>query len=417
MTDTAIDEGRRTDVPAAVVPHVLIVDDEEAVAEEVAAGLCSLGFLVRYVTSPQQALSILRDDASITVLVSDIRMPGCSGLELAQAALGARTDKDALSVVLITANANITDALEALRQGVSDFVRKPFRRDEIGKAVLNAHKQALDRRRSALLRTAMQARIAEMVNENAALSSRLVLTDVSQSEIEKSLAEVLTSRTQFLTLVSHELRTPLVPIIGFSELLASGSITDPAQVRDYAGSIHEAGRSQLRLIDNILLLARLSAGELMSTPEDIGPGTIVEAAMAEFPAAVAQGLIVNESAQSPGPNVVADRGQACRALAQLLTNALRYATPASPVEVSIQEAEGEVRIDVVDRGPGIPQHMEAAVGMPFVQGEMSRNRQHGGLGLGLAIAARLAAIQGGRLAVTSRSGGGTVASLVLLRSI
>jgi signal transduction histidine kinase len=416
MREAAIDEAERTEASALAVPQVLVVDDEKTVADEVAAGLRSLGFVVRYVTSPQQALAVLRDDPGVTVLVSDIRMPGCSGLELAHAALDGRADKDALSVVLITANANIADALEALRQGVSDFVRKPFRRDEIGKAVLRAHQHAIERRRSAHLRTAMQARIAAMVNENAALSARLLLADDAQSEIEKSLTDALTSRTQFLSLVSHELRTPLVPIIGFSELLASGSITDVAQVREYASTIHEAGRSQLRLIDNILLLTQLSAGELMSLPEDLDPSAIIAAALAEFPGAAGQCLIVNCTAQETRLGVMADRRQASQALAQLITNALRYATPASPVEITVHGTERNVRIDVTDRGPGIPQHMEAALGMPFMQGEMSRSRSHGGLGLGLAIAARLAAIQGGSLAIAPRPTGGTVASLVLLRS-
>lgn len=416
MTEAAVDEAERTEASAVAVPQVLVVDDEETVADEVTAGLRSLGFVVRYVTSPQQALAVLRDDPGVTVLVSDIRMPGCSGLELAHVAQDGRADKDALSVVLITANANIADALEALRQGVSDFVRKPFRRDEIGKAVLRAHQQAVDRRRSAHLRTAVQARMAAMVNENAALSSRLMLADVPQSEVEKNLADDLTSRTQFLTLVSHELRTPLVPIIGFSELLASGSITDVAQVREYAGTIHEAGRSQLRLIDNMLLLTQLSAGQLMALPESLDPAAIIAAALAEFPGAVGQRLIVNCAAQDTGLGVMADRRQASQALAQLITNALRYATPTGPVEITVHGTERDLRIDVTDQGPGIPQHMEAALGMPFMQGEMSLNRSHGGLGLGLAIAARLAAIQGGSLAIASRPTGGTVASLVLLRS-
>ena len=416
MREATVDEAERSEASAVAVPQVLVVDDEETVADEVTAGLRSLGFVVRYVTSPQQALAVLRDDQGVTVLVSDIRMPGCSGLELAQAALDGRADKDALSVVLITANANIADALEALRQGVSDFVRKPFRRDEIGKAVLRAHQQAVDRRRSTHLRTAMQARMAAMVNENAALSSRLMLADVPQSEVEKSLADALTSRTQFLTLVSHELRTPLVLIIGFSELLASSSITDFAQVREYASTIHEAGRGQLRLIDNMLLLTQLSAGELIPLPESLDPAAIIAAALAEFPGSVGQRLIVNCAAQDTGLGVMADRRQASQALAQLITNALRYATPTGPAEITVHGTERDVRIDVTDQGPGIPQHIEAALGMPFMQGEMSLNRSHGGLGLGLAIAARLAAIQGGSLAIASRPTGGTVASLVLLRS-
>lgn len=415
MTEVLLDEADGHPADAAGIPQVLVVDDEADVAEEVAAGLRSLGFAARFDTSPQQTLATLRADAGITVLVSDIRMPGCSGLELAQAALSGRTDADALSVVLITANANISDALQALRQGVADFVRKPFRRDEIGKAVLRAHEQATVRRRMARKRFALRARIAEMVNENAALSSRLSSMGVPGLEIQKTLADALGSRTQFLTLVSHELRTPLVPILGFSELLASGAVTDVAQVREYAGLIHEAGQNQMRLIDSILMLTRLHAGELAPTPEDLDPAAIVEAAIAEFPDAVNQGLIVIGPPEAPGLSVTADRRQATQALAHLLSNAMHYAAPATPVEIAVQGTDRDVSIAVSDLGPGIPRHMESAAGIPFVQGEMSFSRSQQGLGLGLAIATRLIAIQGGRLTVGARPGGGTIAALIFPR--
>ena len=411
MNNVPTDAGMEASGP----PRVLVVDDEETAAEEVSAGLRSLGCAVSFTTSAERAREILRADRGITVLVSDIRMPDCSGLELAQEALAERTDDDALSVVLMTANAHLSDAIEALRHGVSDFVRKPFRREEIGKAVRSAHQQAADRRLDARMQAAKRARMAEMVNENATLSSRLALMDAQPPEIEKSLAEALASRALFLALVSHELRTPLVPIIGFAELLASGSITDIAQVREYAREIHEAGRHQLRLIDNILLLTRLSTGELKPALEELPAESLVSAALAEFPAAVTQGLIADRSNWASGLRTVADRAQAVQALVQLLANSLLYATPESPVEIEVTATDDEVRFGIIDRGPGIPQHMETAVGVPFVQGEMSFSRSHRGLGLGLAIASRLAAIQGGRLAIYARPGGGTEATLHLLR--
>lgn len=399
----------------AAPPRILVVDDEEAVAEEVAAGLRSLGYVASFTTSAGRAREILRADPSITVLVSDIRMPDCSGLDLAQAVLAERSDSDALSVVLITANAHLSDAIDALRHGVSDFVRKPFRCEEIGTAVREAHRQAADRRLEASMEAAKRARLSEMVNQNATLSSRLALMSAQQPEIEKSLAEALASRTLFLALVSHELRTPLVAIIGFAELLASGSITNIAQVREYAMEIHEAGRHQQRLIDNMLLLTQLSTGELKPALEELPAKVLISAALAEFPVAVAEGLIVDRSNQAPGLRAAADRVQAVQVLVQLLTNSLRYATPASPIEVAAESSDGEVRFEITDRGPGIPQHVEAAVGVPFVQGEMAFSRSQQGLGLGLAIASRLAAVQGGRLTIHARPGGGTEATLHLLR--
>ncbi len=388
-----LDEANGLSADAAGIPQVLVVDDEADVAEEVAAGLRSLGFAARFDTSPQRTLATLRADAGITVLVSDIRMPGCSGLELAQAALSGRTDADALSVVLITANANISDALQALRQGVADFVRKPFRRDEIGKAVLRAHEQATVRRRLARKRFALRARIAEMVNENAALSSRLSSMGVPEVEIQKTLADALGSRTQFLAFVSHELRTPLVPILGFSELLASGAVTDIAQMREYAGLIHEAGQNQMRLIDSILMLTRLHAGELAPTRR-ISTRFDHRGRHRRISGRRESGLVVI------GPRAVPAAGHGGpkaghTGLGPSALEAMHHATPATPIEIAVQATDRDVSIVVSDL-PGIPRHMESLPDTLRPGRDVVRQVAQG-LGLGLAIAARLIAIQGGRL--------------------
>lgn len=398
---------------APAKPHVLVVDDEAIVAEEIADGLASLGFRAEHVNSAEAALRVLDATPTITVLVSDIRMPTCTGLELAARVLAGRLDSDAISVVLITANANLTDALEALKHGVSDFVRKPFRRDEIGKAVLAAHEKAMAKRNMGAIRRKMQTHIAKMIDQNAALSLKLLLAQPQRPDLDRSLTDALAARGSFLALVSHELRTPLVPVIGFAELLASGSVLMPEQVQDYAGIILDSARLQLRLIDNIILLTRLATGQPEAPPRVLEVGALITAAAAEFRDAAQRGLLVLDPSASTTRTILAVRDHMVSALGQLLANALPYARTDAPVVVQVHETDDMIEIRIADRGPGLPFQMAAFIGVPFVQNDMRASREKSGLGLGLALATRLLALYGGRLDYANRPDGGTEAVLFL----
>lgn len=130
-------------------PAVLVVDDEEAVAEELAAGLVRFGFRARYSACPLRALDMLAVAPEVSVLVSDLRMPGMDGLALAQAAFAQRDAANMLAVVLITADGDRAELLQALRGSVSGFVRKPFRVAQVAEAVRHAHDETMRRRAGA----------------------------------------------------------------------------------------------------------------------------------------------------------------------------------------------------------------------------------------------------------------------------
>jgi CheY-like chemotaxis protein len=128
---------------------VLVVDDEEIVAEELAAGLARFGFRARHSACPLRALEMLAAAPEVSVLVSDLRMPGMDGLTLARTAMGQRDATSLLAVVLITADGDRGELLESLRGAVSGFVRKPFRVAQVAEAVRIAHEETM-RRRAAL---------------------------------------------------------------------------------------------------------------------------------------------------------------------------------------------------------------------------------------------------------------------------
>jgi signal transduction histidine kinase len=108
-----------------------------------------------------------------------------------------------------------------------------------------------------------------------------------------------------------------------------------------------------------------------------------------------------------------DRLQLSRLLRNLVDNALRVAAPESKVEVELQEDDGEVRLAVMDRGPGVPIALRGRLFEPFMRLESGRARLHGGTGLGLAIAREIARVHGGDLTYEDRPGGGACFVAVL----
>ena len=126
-------------------PHVLVVDDETDLADEINDYLLAHHFKAQAVSNGEDALQRLDADPSISVLLSDIRMPDLNGLELADAALSRRTDANPLEVVMLTGHGTVDDATRALRSGAVDFLQKPIALETIAHAVRRAAKAAADR--------------------------------------------------------------------------------------------------------------------------------------------------------------------------------------------------------------------------------------------------------------------------------
>lgn len=151
---------------------VLVVDDEAWLAEELADGMGSAGIAARIVHSAAEALAVLATDATIGVVVTDLRMPGQDGLSLARHLIEGRRPEHALKLVVMTGHATIDDAAAAVRTGVFDFLRKPFALDEMLSAVTKALDAARRERCEAVSRHAAASRLAMAEAETASLRDR-----------------------------------------------------------------------------------------------------------------------------------------------------------------------------------------------------------------------------------------------------
>jgi signal transduction histidine kinase len=236
-----------------------------------------------------------------------------------------------------------------------------------------------------------------------------------QLEREASQREVLDRlKDEFVLTASHELRSPLTSVQGFAELLMLERDSLTARQVETVGVILDNSRHLVRLLNDLLDLARSDAGRLAIRPQPIEVGPVVEDAVRLMRAqtdASDQGLGVRIEEELPTVEAEADRVR--QVLVNLLTNAHEYSPEGASIEVMARLDRAEVEIAVSDNGPGIPQDQLEHIFERFVRGDAGLTQRVGGTGLGLAISKSLVELHGGRLAVESTVGAGSTFSFTL----
>jgi signal transduction histidine kinase/CheY-like chemotaxis protein len=218
------------------------------------------------------------------------------------------------------------------------------------------------------------------------------------------------AKSEFLASMSHELRTPLNAIIGFAQLLDFNSGKEPLTPKQDRAlrQIAKAGQHLLRLINEVLDLARIENGGLTLSMESVDPHSVVEEVVATFqPIADQAGIRLTASLEDRSRPVAADRTRLLQVLSNLVSNGIKYNRPGGAVEVSVRQApESRVACVVRDTGQGIAADQLTAVFEPFNR----LGQEHGeieGTGIGLTITRRLVEAMNGTIAASSTPGQGS----------
>jgi two-component system cell cycle sensor histidine kinase PleC len=240
---------------------------------------------------------------------------------------------------------------------------------------------------------------------------------IAEIEEEKSISDEARrraeaaniSKSRFLATMSHELRTPLNAVIGYSELILDGIYGEvPEKVRGVMERVEVSGRHLLGLINDVLDLSKIEAGQLTLSLADYSMRDVVDTAVTSVEAlAAAKGLGLKTSVPQELPIGKGDPQRLTQVLLNLLGNAIKF-TEAGEIRVEVGVTRGEFIVSVIDTGPGIPANDRARIFEEFQQLDSSSTRRKGGSGLGLSIALRIVKLHGGSIEVLSTLGEGSI---------
>lgn len=430
------DSGSGVVAAASVSVSILLVDDEPRNLDVLESILGTAGYrLVRAQTADEALMALL--DGEFAALVLDIRMPGISGLELAQLIKQRKRTRD-IPILFLTAHlSDEGDVLRGYDVGAVDYLTKPVNPDilrskisvfaelfrktrALAEANQALEKEVLERQRAeeALrqaneeLEARVQERTADLTRTNQALREnedrlRLAFEEKKQLLESERAARAEAERASrlkddFLATVSHELRTPLNAILGWAQILTQGRNAQPDAAAQGLAAILRNARAQAHLIEDLLDMSRIVSGKIRLDLRTLGLAEIVDSAVGTItPAAQTKGVELDYAAADGAPAVRGDSERLQQILLNLLGNAVKFTPEGGQVRVAVTAREGWAEVAVSDTGQGIPPHFMPYVFDPFRQADPSPTRRHGGLGLGLAVVQHLVELHGGTVRAES----------------
>jgi signal transduction histidine kinase len=256
------------------------------------------------------------------------------------------------------------------------------------------------------------ARLAGMVRSVDRLHERERLARAEAESAHRQLAEQNEQlreadrlKDEFVALISHDLRTPLTSIMGYLELTLDGDLSQDQ--RGYLEIVDRNAGRLLRLVNDLLFVARLEAGQLDLHPSELDLVAIVRQSVSEAePRAAAKGIALTCTAADV-PAVQADKGRMFQLLDNLVSNAIKFTPEGGDVAVSLARVNGVVQLEVADTGIGIAENEQQQLFERFFRASTAAQRHIPGTGLGLYIARAIVEAHGGSISVDSVPGQGT----------
>ena len=243
------------------------------------------------------------------------------------------------------------------------------------------------------------------VKERRQVEERLRVA-LSGEQIARAEAETANRlKDEFLATVSHEIRTPLNAIIGWSHLLRSGRL-DEASIARAIETIDRNAKMQAQLIEDILDVSRVITGKLRLRNESVDIASVINAAIDSVQLAIdSKDLHLEVTLDPSARHTFGDAGRLQQVVWNLLSNAIKFTPPGGRIKIKVKRSKGNMQLLVSDDGQGISPEFLPFIFDRFRQADGTSTRNHGGLGLGLAIVRHLVELHGGAISADSTGAG------------
>jgi DNA-binding response OmpR family regulator len=441
--------------------RILAVDDSRTYLHQLAEVLGDEGYDVILAESGEQALALTAVQQVDCVLL-DRLMPGLSGTETCRRLKGNAATRD-VPLIMLTAMEDREAMIEGLSTGADDYVlkssefdvlkarvraqlrRKQFEDESrrIRAELMNKELEAAEMRATRALVESRAELLTMLEHKNRDLEHAVHALEERQAEVDeknRQLEEASRLKSEFLSNMSHELRTPLNAIIGFSDVLAGGitGALSPKQ-QTCIGHVLASGRHLLGLINDILDLSKVEAGQMHLGLENIDANAVLRTCLSIVQDGAARRGIGLEFIPCPElERAQVDLRKFRQMVYNLLSNAVKFSQEGGCVSLSLHRARRAAVADVAepgwagrmlplpdspcddflevrvrDCGEGIAANDMPLLFQTFRQLDASSSREHEGSGLGLALVSRLAQLHGGTVGLRSAPGLGSQFSIWL----
>lgn len=336
---------------------ILIVDDDRINLRILGGILKTERYNLTLAESGEAALEAYAAQRPDLVLL-DVMLPGIDGFEICRR-LKATYGADSAPIIFITAKAESDDVVQGLAAGGVDYLPKPFKPKEV----------------VARIRTHLQSRL--LVEQ--------------QKHLVEQLSKANDAKNRFLGMAAHDLRNPLASIRGLAEFLSDGTVgpLTPDQL-DLVTTIHGASQSMLDLVNELLDLATIEAGELKLALEPHDLAALLEKSvfLNNIEAAKKQTKVTfSRTGESPRPTI--DQAKIRQVADNLISNAIKFSPPGSTITVEINGGPDGFGFSVKDQGPGIPDSERDKLFKDFGKLSVKPTAGEKSTGLGLAICRKI----------------------------
>ena len=256
--------------------------------------------------------------------------------------------------------------------------------------------------------TARQIELLEAFAAQAVIAIENVRLFTEIQEKSRQLEVASQHKSQFLANMSHELRTPLNAILGYTEMMVDGLYGNlPDKAQGVLERVQTNGKHLLGLINDVLDLSKIEAGQLTLATEEYSVADMVATVMSATELlAKAKNISLVSTVPSGLRRGTGDARRLTQVLLNLVGNAIKF-TDEGKVEIRAREQDGRFKISVIDTGPGIAKADQAKIFEEFQQVDNTSTRKKGGTGLGLSISRKIVELHGGYITVESDVGRGS----------